>query len=703
MSPFSDMFKRNNSKPTDKDEALAYFYSGTRWAERGEYNKAIQDLTKALEIDRTNVDIFVNRAATWEALGQYEKAFSDFSEAIMLDAKLPDAYFGRGNCCLGLKHYQRAIREFDNAIEIKPDYSEAFCNRGIAYDNISDKQNALRDYSYALEINPNDTIALIKRADIYDSLGLSSEALRDYNHALELDPNLFVGYINRADCYSNLGEHKKARDDCNKALLIDPKSTKALISRCIVYRNLGEYQKSVEDATKAISLNPRDGFSYYHRGSSYSYLKQYPQAIIDFNRSLELNPEESDIVYFYRGCVYKNMGNARMVRQDLETFVSRAGDEWHSLQKEAREILKNLDQEIQNTNVSHVDQSISGKSDSSAIDELSEEILQYSGITDLDETSEISEDKIKQKRIYQDILASAVKFKEAGDFTKALDELERLRVLWLDKEYPELGGINWFNEQILAANIYYQMDDFESFNKCMTVAVSSLHLTFESLNMDFANREIMEMKRHGATHGGFDYIAGWAAKDREDLKTALNLYEKSYEVLKSENNSGKCFPLIGYVDLAEEFGDISKAIKYLEGEMPIDSEWTWPAKALGSLYKKTSRFLEAIAVLDVFLSIEKDEEAFEEALFNRAFAYVSIGNYKNAIEDAEASVNMSNNPEKKQMTTKLLAIALFNRACEFGKKGQLIRALPLLERSFDLDPVDRTKELLRKVKEELRQ
>jgi len=64
---------------------------------RQEYQKAIDDCSKAIELDPKNADAYNNRGNAYASLGEYQKAIDDCSKAIELDPKNADAYNNRGN------------------------------------------------------------------------------------------------------------------------------------------------------------------------------------------------------------------------------------------------------------------------------------------------------------------------------------------------------------------------------------------------------------------------------------------------------------------------------------------------------------------------------------------------------------------------------------------------------------------------------
>lgn len=69
-------------------DAINYFNSGKRYVELKEYEKAIMDYTKVIELDPNYTSAYHNRSVVYENLNEYEKAILDYTKAIALDTNL---------------------------------------------------------------------------------------------------------------------------------------------------------------------------------------------------------------------------------------------------------------------------------------------------------------------------------------------------------------------------------------------------------------------------------------------------------------------------------------------------------------------------------------------------------------------------------------------------------------------------------------
>ncbi len=85
-------------------------------------------------------------------LGQYQKAIDDFTTAIELNPHYAEAYNHRGLTFDRLQAYQKAIDDFTTAIELNPHYAEAHHNIAITFKNLENSRSAERFISKAKEL-----------------------------------------------------------------------------------------------------------------------------------------------------------------------------------------------------------------------------------------------------------------------------------------------------------------------------------------------------------------------------------------------------------------------------------------------------------------------------------------------------------------------------------------------------------------------
>jgi len=113
--------------------AEEYNNRGLAYRRKGEYDQAISDFNKAVEINPKYAQSFFNRGVAYMGKGQYDQAISDYTKALEIDPRYEIAYFARGVAYMNKGQYDQAISDLTKAIEINPRYGVAYFSRGRAY------------------------------------------------------------------------------------------------------------------------------------------------------------------------------------------------------------------------------------------------------------------------------------------------------------------------------------------------------------------------------------------------------------------------------------------------------------------------------------------------------------------------------------------------------------------------------------------
>lgn len=122
-----------------KDKPIDHYNLGISYAEEEEeYDQAISEFTKAIEIESNHVDSYVGRGEAYLDKLELDQAISDYTKAIQIDPMHAAAYRGRGTAYSMKNEYALSISDYDEAIKIDPMHADAYSGRGIAH-SVRDK------------------------------------------------------------------------------------------------------------------------------------------------------------------------------------------------------------------------------------------------------------------------------------------------------------------------------------------------------------------------------------------------------------------------------------------------------------------------------------------------------------------------------------------------------------------------------------
>jgi tetratricopeptide (TPR) repeat protein len=274
---------------------------------------AINEFTKAIQIQPRYIYAYFARAYIYDQLAQYRQAIADYDQVIILDSQYAEAYLNRGAI-----RYQRfndvpgALADYNRVIAITPTFSSAFFNRGTLKDQrLKDPQGALADYSQAIALDPKFFYAYNNRGYLkYSQLQDFPGALADYNQAITINPKF-------ADAYSNRGRFKAERlKDVPAALADFDIAIKANPGDAVIWNNRGlikyryqnNYQGALADYNQSIIINPKYALAYSNRASLKSKLNDHQGALADYNQLIKLDPKYVS-AYIERGLLRQKKFN----------------------------------------------------------------------------------------------------------------------------------------------------------------------------------------------------------------------------------------------------------------------------------------------------------------------------------------------------------------------------------------------------------
>jgi len=197
---------------------IAYTNRGTAYSVQGNFGQALEDYSKAININPKFALAYSNRGVALKALGDYAGAIEDYTTAISLNPSYAQAYNNRGAAFCSKGEYNRAIEDYSRAVSLNPSYAQAYNNRGVAFCYKGEYDRAIQDYTRAISLNQRYT-------EVYYNRGLAhyykkdyDRAIDDYGRVIAQNPAWFAqAYYNRALSYKAKGDMARALDDIGTA------------------------------------------------------------------------------------------------------------------------------------------------------------------------------------------------------------------------------------------------------------------------------------------------------------------------------------------------------------------------------------------------------------------------------------------------------------------------------------------------------
>lgn len=208
--------------------------------------KALQDFTKAISLDYTYAEPFLNRGILYYNTGRPEQALADFNRFLELKPDNPDGLLNRANTLSTLGKFNEAIPDYNKYLT-KNDDPKAYMWRGVAYFNIQNYDSAIIDFNKSIEIDPDYYEPYYWLGVIYYNQQNYNDALKFLDLSISKNSNNVNSYIWKGLCYMNMNEFHKAIEQYSKAIEIDPNNITAYINRFNAYRLIGDVANAQKD------------------------------------------------------------------------------------------------------------------------------------------------------------------------------------------------------------------------------------------------------------------------------------------------------------------------------------------------------------------------------------------------------------------------------------------------------------------------
>jgi len=285
-----------------------------------------------------SVKAYNNRALIYWELEEYDKALEEYTRCIEIDPEYVSPYNRRANLYYELEEYDKALEDYARCIEIDPKFLKAYFNRANLYQNLEEYDKALKEYARCIEIDPKDLIAYNRRAFLYEELEEYDKALEEYARCIEIDPKDLIAYFNRANLYQNLEEYDKALEEYARCIEIDSDKPYIYFFQAKLYHKLQKYDKEKQTYQTAIDIDKEDPEGYYYIGLSYLHDSNYLRALRYFNLAIEklsaddLGSLEKDYwipnednerlplsnLHIQRAEIYEKLGDRGLMCEDYE-------------------------------------------------------------------------------------------------------------------------------------------------------------------------------------------------------------------------------------------------------------------------------------------------------------------------------------------------------------------------------------------------
>jgi tetratricopeptide (TPR) repeat protein len=184
--------------------------------EEKQYAKAIEYLTRAIQLNRVDHESYNNRANVYMDLKKFDSAYIDYRNALAIKGDYYVTYDNLGAMFAQQNMLDSSLHYLNKALQLNPDYKPAYNNRAVCYINMQRFDDAIKDWEVLLRFDPDNSDILNSIGLCYRMLGKNNDALNYIDRALNISiKGPFL--LNRSFTYFNLKNFEMARRDALEA------------------------------------------------------------------------------------------------------------------------------------------------------------------------------------------------------------------------------------------------------------------------------------------------------------------------------------------------------------------------------------------------------------------------------------------------------------------------------------------------------
>ncbi|MGN6368547.1 MAG: tetratricopeptide repeat protein [Phycisphaerae bacterium] len=282
------------------------YLEGQLAAERGNYDAAMESLSKAIEQNPKMSLAYEARGSLYKEKGDYHRAAEDFRQASLLEPFDFNAHYQLGLMYQFLQKFADAITAYQRAVEIRPLDPEANMNLAMTYTEMG---QPLRGLPYAQRAvqgslqSPDSATYYANLGTLYAQLGKDDAAIDTLKKSIELNGRQPEVYLNLGQEYIKTGKYQQAKNVLETARDLAPSA--AISERLgLAYYKLRELPKAREAFSDAIHQNPQyfpalNGLGVVAMTTSQMTsppdLDAAREALAYWDRSLKINPQQPAI------------------------------------------------------------------------------------------------------------------------------------------------------------------------------------------------------------------------------------------------------------------------------------------------------------------------------------------------------------------------------------------------------------------------
>jgi tetratricopeptide (TPR) repeat protein/predicted aspartyl protease len=257
--------------PVDPD---ALGRRGEASAARHDFEHALADLSKAVELRPEEPEYLYQRALVYRQNGQPALALADLDHVLTLNQDFLRAYLPRAEIRLHEKNLDGAIADLDAVDRLAPKQADIRFVLAERYEAVNRYSRAIAQFDLWIQSHPVDSKIAMALGARCRASGIQNEdlagGLADCNKALSIgdkkNPNYGYYFASRGTIELRQANYDKAIADFDAALKMTPKNAFALYARGVAKVRKSKTAEGETDIAEAVKIAPSIAAGFSARG-----------------------------------------------------------------------------------------------------------------------------------------------------------------------------------------------------------------------------------------------------------------------------------------------------------------------------------------------------------------------------------------------------------------------------------------------------
>ncbi|XP_054165278.1 stress-induced-phosphoprotein 1-like [Oppia nitens] len=245
---------------------------------------------------------------------QFAEAIEQYSKAIELDPNEMTYYLNRAAVHFELKEYDKCVKECETAVDIgrenRQDYkiiAKAYTRMANAYQKLDDLANAKTYYQKSLtEHRTPETLSKLSEIE---------KVLKEKERLAYIDPEVALQQKNLGNEFFKKGDYPNAIKHYSEAIKRNPEDAKLFSNRAACYQKLAEFQLAVKDSEQCIKLEPEFVKGHIRKGYALLACKEFSKAQTAFEKAMEIDKNNQEAMDGFKKCILSTGSNPEETRK----------------------------------------------------------------------------------------------------------------------------------------------------------------------------------------------------------------------------------------------------------------------------------------------------------------------------------------------------------------------------------------------------